>query len=125
MRSKPLVLAVVCMVVLNTGCATILSGRSQRIIVTSKPRGAHVKIGDHRGTTPARFDVLKGKKHVVEVSLDSEIKQVQLRQRFDVVCLLNIIFWPGFIVDALAGCMFVYHPDHISVDFANGQSERR
>lgn len=99
------------------GCATILSGTKQDLRIHSQPPGAHVEIGQLSGTTPCTLSVPKGKRLNVIVSLDSQSKLVPLSRRFDAVGLLNILVWPGFIVDAISGAIVKYHPDDIHVDF--------
>ena len=99
------------------GCATILSGTSQNITISSEPPGAHVKIGLQSGKTPVTLQVPKGKDYPVEVTYESKKKVLGLTRTFDAIGLINILFWPGFIVDAVSGAITKYDPDTFMVDF--------
>lgn len=57
---------------LLSGCATILSGSSQSVTVTSEPAGAQVYLdGKKAGVTPVDVEVSKTENHVIEVRSDS------------------------------------------------------
>ncbi|MGD2110419.1 MAG: PEGA domain-containing protein [Phycisphaerae bacterium] len=113
------VLAFVC-----TGCATMLSGTSQGVTITSSPPGAYVKVGQQSGVTPVTLYVPKGKDYVVEVSQGPDKRIVSLERNVDGFTFLNIIppLWPGFIVDAATGSIMRYDPDVVSVDFRTPQA---
>ncbi len=118
MRKRIEVLTAVGIVaVLCSGCATILSGSSQNITITSEPPGAHVKIAQQSGTTPAILQVPKGKDYPIEVTHGTDTRVLPLQRTFDAISVLNIFFWPGFIVDAVTGAITKYDPDTYSVDF--------
>ena len=97
-----------------------MSGSSQNITITSEPAGAHVKIAHQSGTTPAVLQVPKGKDYSVEVTHGTDTRVLPLQRTFDAVSILNIFFWPGFIVDAVTGAITKYDPDTYSVDFTEG-----
>jgi hypothetical protein len=99
-----------------TGCATILSGTSQKITVHTDPQGAHARIGHQAGRTPVTLTVPKGGNVHLEVTVDHNKRIVPLKRTFDQVGLLNILFFPGFIVDAVSGAMMKYEPEVVSVD---------
>ena len=102
-----------------SGCATILSGTSQSITVHSDPQGAQARIGHEAGRTPVTLTVPKGKEFNLEVTVDRNKRIFPLRKTFDTVGILNVFFFPGFIVDAVTGAMMKYEPSVVSVDFVN------
>ena len=107
------------MAVTLTGCATILSGTTQKITVHTDPQGAHARIGHQAGRTPVTLTVPKGQDLQLEVTIDRNKRVVPLRRTFDTVGLLNILFFPGFIVDAVTGAMMKYEPTVVSVDMVS------
>lgn len=119
MHKKTVVLSVLFGVAvgMNGGCATILSGTSQNIIINSEPPGAHVKLGFQSGKTPVTFRIPKGKDYPIEVTYESKKKLLSLTRTFDAISIINILFWPGFIVDAVTGAITKYDPDTFMVDF--------
>ena len=108
--------------VATSGCATIISGNSQTITINSTPSGAHVRIGHQTGTTPVTLHVPKGDSYPIEISHGPDTRVLPLNRNIDPMTLLNIIppLWPGFIVDAVTGCIMKYNPDVITVDFRLG-----
>ena len=109
---------------LITGCATILSGTTQKITIQSTPPGAHVKFGYQSGFTPVTFEVPKGEDYPLIITRGSEQKVVTLERKLDPATFLNAIppFWPGFVVDAVTGAIMKYEPDIVRVDFPTAQT---
>lgn len=113
-------LTMICAVgVMSSGCATLVSGRSQFITVESNPPGAMVRVGHQTGMTPVTFKIPKGKDFPIEVSHYSEKRIIHLQRRIDHKTFFNAIppLWPGFVIDAATGSMMKYDPDVIMVDF--------
>ena len=53
-------------VLVGSGCATIVNGRTQAVTVTSEPPGAHLFIKSQLvGVTPARLKLKRGDEHLV------------------------------------------------------------
>lgn len=111
-------------VILMTGCATILSGSTQKITVHSTPPGAHVKFGYQSGFTPITFEIPKGKDYPLIVSRGSDQQVITLERKLDPTTFLNVIppFWPGFVVDAVTGAITKYETDMIHVDFSTART---
>ena len=102
-----------------TGCATILSGTTQKITIHSDPQGAYARIGHQAGRTPVTLTVPKGKDLQLEVTIDRNKRIIPLRRTFDPMGILNVFFFPGFIVDAVTGAMMKYEPSVVSVDLVS------
>jgi hypothetical protein len=77
-------------------------------------------MGPYTGTTPYTVAIPKGKDYPVEVTHDSTTRVMALQRSFDAIGLINIFFWPGFIVDAVTGAITEYDPASYHVDFATG-----
>ncbi len=101
------------------GCATILAGTSQGISFVSDPPGAQVTVGPHSGKTPVTLMLPKGKDYPVAVELGDKKKTFALTRVFDRSGLLNILIFPGFLVDAVTGAITKYEPDTFSIDFSS------
>ena len=115
-----LTLAAVLFTTLVPGCSTVISGTKQAIEVSSTPSGAKVRMGPYDGTTPFVITMPKGKDYLIEVTQDSERRVVSLERHFDSIGFINILFWPGFIIDAVSGAMLEYDPAVYHVDFEAG-----
>jgi len=112
-----------------TSCATIFSGTSQVInvkAVNSKNNeainGAVCSISDSNGvvyalqSNPGSVSVKRGQGALNPICKKDKFKQVSyaVGDSFNAVTIVNILFWPGFIVDAVTGSMNKY-PSHIVV----------
>src|SRR3990167_314486 len=99
------------LVILLTGCATIFTKSADPITFTSNPEGARVEgNGAFVGRTPVTVPI-KRALTPPQVSLKLkgyEIQHVILQNSFNGVAILNIFFWPGFIVDAATGALMDY-----------------
>ena len=101
---------------------TFVHGTSQPITVHSNPPGAHVRIGGQTGTTPVTLDVPKGKNYSIEATLGDQHRYVPLQRNIEPVTLVNLVFLPGFIVDACTGALMNYDPDFYTINFTDAHS---
>ena len=115
---------------LMSGCSTILSGTSQQIHVkvidanTSEIlKNASCTINNSDGndyrisSNPGKVLVEKGH-GALRVSCKAKgYKQSRTGygKSFDAISIVNVLFWPGFIVDSLSGAIQKY-PSHIVVE---------
>lgn len=112
---------IVCLIAVTfSGCATVLSGTSQKITIDSEPQGALVQIGHQTGRTPVTMTIPKGKDYEVVVSVVGRKRVIPLTRTFDTIGFLNVLFFPGFIVDAATGALMKYEPSFVRVEFASG-----
>lgn len=91
---------------LLSGCATIFSGSSDQVEFKSMPEGARVEVnGVSVGRTPMTANIKRNiTAPTVQLKLNGyETQQILMQNSFNAVSLLNIFFWPGFIVDAVTG----------------------
>lgn len=105
------------MVIALTGCATIFSGTTQDINVKVVDKnqqeipGAICEIKDGSGasyTLPSNPGIIKVSKANGSVTINCSkagYKQSNtlVGDSFNAVTLVNVLFWPGFIVDAVSG----------------------
>ena len=114
-------------VLLLTGCASVISGTTQEV---------HVKVVDAdntmikhatcmvvNGSTDYEFD---GNPSTITVNKNAPLvikcrakgykqKSTSFGKSFDTTTLVNVLFWPGFLVDGVNGSMHKY-PSHVIVE---------
>lgn len=106
---KSLLVATTC--ILLSGCATIFSGSSDNVTIKSVPDGAKVEInGNSVGRTPVTVPIKRSlTPPQVQLKLDGyDSKFVVLQNSFNALSILNVFFFPGFIVDAATGTLMKY-----------------
>ena len=113
-------IAVLCgLLLLTSGCATIFTRSTDPISFSSRPEGAQVQIdGMNVGRTPVTIPVKRSlSTPQVRLSLDGyESQFVMLSNTFNEVAILNVFFWPGFIVDAATGSLMKYSIRHYDLE---------
>ena len=90
------------------GCATMFGDKNKTISVTSSPSEAQVTYnGTARGITPYNLVLASssspGGVTVSHKGCNPSTQQIQTS--FQNIGILNIFFWPGFIIDAVTGDM--------------------
>lgn len=77
------------------------------VCVQSHPQGAAVYVeGQHQGTTPATVTLpgyIYGGKSVVVKKAGYQDQCMVVNSKFQPCGLWNLLFWPGFLVDAATG----------------------
>ena len=103
-----------------SGCATIISGSTQKVNVTSNPSGAMAKVdGNLAALTPTVFTLERKQDHTVEVSKEGyRTATVILRHTMNGATAGNILAGGviGIGVDAMSGAMYKLIPDRIDVN---------
>ena len=122
-RSAPTVLAALAL----SGCATLFSGTEQNVYISSEPAGAIIIIdGLERGTTPTTLRLDKPGIDDTEVTLrlpGYADRTFTLQSEFDMISLVNVLFWPGFLVDALSGAIKEYDPTTYTLEMQPSRAE--
>jgi hypothetical protein len=93
---------------LLAGCATVFTPSHDPVTISALPVGSAVFMDGNRvGKTPVTIQVKRQLTPPrVEVKSDGYHSQsIILQNQFNGVSLLNIFFWPGFIVDAATGTL--------------------
>ncbi len=114
---KTVLTFLLCAFVFVTGCATVLTQDTQNITVTSDPPGADVQIGPYKCVTPCVLQIPKGKNYAIDVKYGEQKQSVPLTKGVAGTTLINILFWPGFIVDAITGNVQKYNPTEYNFTF--------
>jgi hypothetical protein len=101
----------------NQGCCSIFTSGPQVVSIESKPPGAKVKIGNHKGTTPYQVSLARGKDYVVVVEYEGQSQTVALNKSIEPIYWVNILVWPGLLIDLATGKMFKYQPTEYEFEF--------
>lgn len=124
-------LAVVMLIGSVTGCASIFGDNTRQVAIKSNPAGAGVYIdGVRYGTTPTIVTLpnyIYGGK-VITLKRDGYPDQsTMINSKFQLVGLWNILFWPGFLIDAATGNIIKIAPEdlNVTVDFSAQQGATR
>jgi len=121
MRSTVLLASVL---LLLSGCATLFSGTDDDITFDSEPQGADVLIdGIVVGTTPTTVVVDRPGLEETDVTVQLEgydPLRFELDTEFNNTAILNIFFWPGFVIDVLTGALFKYDKKSYTADLEEG-----
>lgn len=112
-----------------SSCATIFSGTTQMINVqivdeaTNEPlEGVQCRVTDGKGLifpvsgNPGQFTATKGNGPLTPSCKKEGYVQTSfgMGESFNGVTLINVLFWPGFIVDGVSGAMKDY-PSHMTI----------
>ncbi|MFZ5802033.1 MAG: PEGA domain-containing protein [Candidatus Omnitrophota bacterium] len=106
------------------GCATIVDGKTQDVMIRSTPAGATVTIDEiAMGTTPMVANLVRKKRHSIFLTKAGyqDVSQATTRG-FNWWYLGNLIFGGiiGLIVDPCTGAIFKVEPDEINVGLPSG-----
>ena len=108
-----------CIIMLLTGCATIMTGRRQTIPITTKPSGATVIIAGERHITPTT--VTLERKHHYTVTIEKEGYHTETVEILSVIsgAVAGNILIGGIIgggIDAITGAAKKLQPESISIN---------
>lgn len=103
------------MIMMN-GCATIMSGKTQKINLMSEKK-QQVKIDGVSYTSPSMINIKRGKEDKV-LTVNGCDKKILLKSEMNPAFLGNIIFGGvfGSTTDAATDSMWKYSEDNIAVD---------
>ena len=111
-----------------SSCATVFSGSSQNIKLQVLEDSTKLPIDSVRCTVndgygdyvissnPATVRVKKGSGSIAVSCVKENYRQLNtmVGDSFNAVSLVNVIFWPGFFVDAMSGAYKSY-PSHYTI----------
>lgn len=96
---------------MTSGCATIMSGDTEAVTFDSSPSGADVFIdGGYVGTTPMTIRLRKSKKDTVMFKKEGyQTVSRDLSKSYDPVTIISV-FWDLSTTDFLTGAAMEYDP---------------
>lgn len=119
MRKRIILLAMFLGVAFLSGCATVMTGPTQKVPVTSNPSGAVAKVdGSITAITPAIFTLERKTDHTIEITKDGfRTATVIIRHTMSGATAGNILIGGiiGVAVDGATGAMFKLIPERVDV----------
>jgi hypothetical protein len=112
------------LLVCTTGCATIISGRTQDVRFNSIPSGADVTLNNGAKTvTPGMLTLKRRGEYTATFTKESfPDRQVELKDGGNWWVLGNVLFGGliGIIIDVATGAIHRIVPGDVIMDMANG-----
>ena len=106
-----------CFLLVVTGCATIMSGLKQNVIILSNPRNAFVTInGVPHGRTPLALDLERKDDHYVKIEMEGyEPYEVTITRQINGWVWGNILIGGliGLAIDFGSGAIYSLNPEDI------------
>ncbi len=103
-----------------TGCASIAGNNTRAIKVASSPAGAAIMVDNQQyGTTPAVITIpnyIYGGKAVTLKKPGYQDQTIVVNSKFQPIALLDIFFWPTFLVDAATGDLVKIDPANLNLN---------
>jgi hypothetical protein len=123
-RGPMMTLGIVILALLLTGCATIVSGRTQDIAFESVPAGVDVMLNDGTKTvTPGTLTLKRRGNYLATFTREPfPPRPVEIQNTTNWWVLGNVLIGGiiGFIVDFATGAVHRLVPDYVMVDMATG-----
>lgn len=115
-------LATICALFLTLeGCASIAGNNTRSVSVVSDPPGAAIYVDNQQyGVTPAVInlpDYIYGGKSITVKKKGFQPKTMVVNAKFQPVSLFNILFWPGFLIDAVTGDLVKIDPANLHLNY--------
>lgn len=117
----------VCFLFATTGCATIVSGRTQKIPVITSPSGAVVTVGGQKQLSPATFILDKHQEYVIKIEKEGyEPKEIVLRKTLSGWVFGNILLGLvggviGVVIDVGSGSAMKFVPSPVEAELIKAQ----
>ena len=114
----------VLLLLVTTGCATIINGRSQNVTFESTPPGADLTVGGLKATTPAKLTLTRNQSYTATFTkADFPERKFEIEPAPSWWLLGNAAFGGiiGIIVDLATGSGMTLSPSDFHVDLATGQ----
>jgi len=107
-----------------TGCATIVSGTTKEITVTSNPAGARVTVdgGSTQITTPGKIILKRDSRHVLTFAMDGcEPQTVTIEKKLNGWVFGNLLIGGAFgiVIDIVSGSVNDLKPDTAHANFTS------
>ena len=111
-------LAAILLAVSVTGCATMFTGSSKNVTISSKPAKAKIYLnGSYRGKTPLNLSLNTNKDYNIRVSKRGyEEAHAQVSRVFNAAAILNLLSPLCWIVDFATGAVWTFDEAEIKVE---------
>lgn len=103
------------------GCASIAGNNTRAVKVHSYPSGATIYVDNQQyGVTPAVItlpEYIYGGKSVTVRKRGYQDQTMMVNSKFQPISLVNILFWPGFLIDAATGNLVKIDPANLNLNY--------
>lgn len=112
---------------MQSGCATIISGKKQKVAIRSNPSEANVEIdGVQRGKTPLTLELERNKRHQIILTKEGYIEEQRRTKRgfnwWHMFSAFATIV--GVIIDFVSGAVYSIKPKEIEVTLTKKENEK-
>ena len=102
------------MLITLTGCASIAGNNTRAVTINSAPQGAAIYVDNQEyGVTPATITLpnnIYGGKSIMVKKAGYHAQTRMVNTQFQPIALLDVFFWPTFIVDGVTGNLVKLDP---------------
>jgi hypothetical protein len=102
-----------------SGCASIAGDNTRSVNVRSTPSGAAIYVDNQQyGITPAVITLptyIYGGKSVTLKKHGYQDQTFMVNSKFQPIALLDILFWPTFVIDAATGNIVKIDPANLHI----------
>lgn len=102
-----------------TSCATIAGENTRKVRVSSYPAGAKIMVDNKQyGVTPAEVrlpNYIYGGKSVTLQKKGYQDQTIQVNTKFQPVALFDLLLWPTFLIDGVAGNLVKIDPNQLNL----------
>jgi hypothetical protein len=100
-----------------SGCATIFSDKTDQLTIHSNDPSAKIIVnGNQVGTGSAVYSLARDKTAIITASKKGcSDMSVPTTQSLNGVTFINLIFWPGYLIDAASGSIHKADPTDYAV----------
>ena len=117
-KSKFLSLPIISMMLVLTGCETIINGTTQSIGISSKPSCTNVWVdNEFVGNTPLCVDLRRNRNHCIRVELEGYLPyEITCKKRLSGWVFGNLVFGglPGLCIDTISGGIYFLSPEQVN-----------
>jgi len=117
---KSKLIFIVVMTLSLSGCATIMNGTAQKVMITSNPDGANVTVDEKAAyTTPVKVRLERRRDHTLVIAKDGYSKEtVNLTHVLSEAVCGNILLGGivGWIFDIFGGTQYKLMPNKVHVE---------
>jgi hypothetical protein len=104
-----------------SGCASIAGDNTRAVKVDSYPAGAAIYVDNQQyGVTPAVITMptyIYGGKSVTLRKAGYQDHTMMVNTKFQPIALLDILFWPAFVVDGATGNLVKIDPSNLNLSY--------
>lgn len=104
-----------------SGCASIAGDNTRAVKVDSEPAGAAIFVDNMQyGVTPSVITLptdIYGGKAITVRKKGYQDQTMMVNTKFQKIAILDVLFWPAFIVDGATGYIVKIDPANLNLNY--------